>query len=384
MGASGLCASTFLYPRKAVTDPGVAWKLILIASFMVLSNVLLAQFFLIDDRLYSDASIPIVSMAGYLIGGLLVGFGTRLANGCTTGHGICGMARLSKRSFMAVGAFMFAAVGTANLVAPDFEAIAEYTAFLRTDKPYALFNRYVGIAVTAPILLASLYALYNLRKACHSINCGKEESASPDQEVDPEQGVATNNDAKEDATPESSEPELEVEPKVTATKKTPNRNERVNILDGANKIKPAILSGLLFATGLAVSGMVLPSKLIGFLNLWLLKHGTWDPTLMTVMAGGSIVSWISYQFVSGHGIISNSYAMSCPSRSSTFAIPDNKTIDFQLIFGSLCFGAGWGVAGLCPGPAMFMAASGTVPVIAFWWPMFFVGTFIAQKIKDRS
>jgi uncharacterized membrane protein YedE/YeeE len=407
LGASGLVSSTGLYPRKALTDPGVAWKLFLISIFMVLSNTVLADHFTNDTRLFNDPSIPIVSMAGYLIGGFFVGFGTRLGNGCTTGHGICGMARLSKRSFSAVATFMGAAIATANLVAPDNAALAKYTAFLRTDTPFELVNKWIGFGVIAPIVLASGYALYNLRKAYQLINdteapekrAGGVEGAMDDmdlQEIDynddeeqQQQEAATPNGEKTSLpTPQSNyqaaKDTLEVEPKFTSKKKMPNRQERVNIMDGVSKLKPAAVAGFTFSTGLALSGMVMPSKILGFLNLFLLEKGTWDPTLIMVMAGGSVVSWISYQFVSGYGVIRNSYAMECPRRSSSFAIPTNKNIDAQLIVGSMCFGIGWGTAGLCPGPAMYLAASGAVPIIAFWWPTFFLGAYIAQKIKDRS
>ncbi|CAJ1953909.1 unnamed protein product [Cylindrotheca closterium] len=371
LGASGLVSSTGLYPRKALTDPGVAWKLFLISIFMVVSNTILADHFTTDERYFNDPSIPIISMAGYLVGGFFVGFGTRLGNGCTTGHGICGMARLSKRSFSAVATFMASAVATANLVAPDNSVFAKYTSFLRTDKPFELFNRWIGVGVVAPIVLASGYALYNLRKSYLVIKASEEKSTTIDEEtVLPAAGSSY----------QTSGDSLEVEPKS----KMPNRNERMNIMDGVSKLKPAAVAGVTFSTGLALSGMVKPSKIIGFLNLFLIEKGTWDPTLIMVMAGGSIVSWISYQFVSGHGVIQNSYAMECPRRSSGFSIPTNKNIDSQLIVGSACFGIGWGVAGLCPGPAMFLAASGTVPILAFWWPTFFVGAYLAQQIKDRS
>ena len=258
------------------------------------------------------------------------------------------MARLSKRSFAAVAVFMGGAVGTANLVAPDFAAVAKYTAFLRTDKPYNLFNRWIGLGVSAPIVLASLIALYNLRKAYLNIKdlVGDEKSVPAaevpternEEEADPEQGVANEETNAEETQPAAES--LEVEPKFIDQKKVPNRNERRLILDGVNKVKPAGLAGILFASGLAVSGMTLPSKIMGFLNLFLLEKKTWDPTLMMVMAGGSIISWISYQFVSGHGMIKWSYTMECPSRSSSFAIPTKKNIDVPLIVGSFCFGIG--------------------------------------------
>ena len=75
------------------------------------------------------------------------------------------------------------------------------------------------------------------------------------------------------------------------------------------KLAPAALASAVFAVGLAVSGMVLPSKVLGFLNLFLLAEGTYDPTLLMVMVAGCIISFVSYQFVKPFGLLSNSYAL---------------------------------------------------------------------------
>lgn len=409
LGASGLVSSTGLYPKKALTDPTVAWKIFLIAIFMLLSNTVLGAYFTDDVRLGIDPSIPVVGTVGYLIGGFFVGFGTRLGNGCTTGHGICGMARLSKRSFASVVVFMLSAIATANVVAPDNKAFSSGTAFLRTDKVPELFNRWIGFGVTMPIVLGAIVALYNLRKAYTLVTAQPTEiretgttvqAASTDTFMIPSIDVERSGKTDSLETPEgsdSSDVENQVQdqqPKAVESdsdeivvehkRKRPNRAERVRIIDGVGKLKPAAIAGVIFAVGLALSGMVNPSKILGFLNFFLIAKGTYDPTLLTVMVGGSIVSWISYQFVSGWGIIKHSYTMECPRRSSEFSIPNNQNIDWMLLVGALCFGIGWGVGGLCPGPAMFLAASGAVPVILFWWPLFFIGAFLAQKIKDRS
>lgn len=77
---------------------------------------------------------------------------------------------------------------------------------------------------------------------------------------------------------------------------TVEKDEHTN---NKRKIIPAILSGAFFSVGLVVSQMSIPSKIYGFLNVGLMKKGTWDPTLMCVMGGGLIVSFISYQWVKG-------------------------------------------------------------------------------------
>eukprot|EP00980_Cylindrotheca_fusiformis_P021131 scaffold8114_cov126-Cylindrotheca_fusiformis.AAC.17 len=363
LGASGLITAVTLFPKKALTDVSVAWKVLFMASFMLISNALLAGHFATDPRTGADANLAIASTYGYLVGGFFVGFGTKLGNGCTSGHGICGLARLSKRSFVAVASFMLSAIATASITAPDNSFTSEATAFLRTDTVPELFNQKLGLVVTAPLVLASVVALFNLWKAYKSLNVDHSDSA---------QKPLLDEKAKSKETTKPS------------TEKRPNRQERVAIQDGVGKLIPGMVAAVLFAAGLAVSGMVVPSKILGFLNPFLVQHGTWDPTLLMVMGGGSVFSWFSYQFVDGFGILSNKFTLSSPRDSSAFCIPTNTVIDFQLVFGATCFGIGWGIGGLCPGPALFLAAAGTAPIISYWWPTFLVGSYLAQKIKERN
>jgi uncharacterized membrane protein YedE/YeeE len=411
LGASGLISATLLFPRKALTDPSVAWKLLLLASLMLISNTILGSHFADDVRTREDPSLTIVSTYAYLVGGLLVGFGTKLGHGCTSGHGICGLARLSKRSFVSVITFMLAAISATTIVAPDNSAFSTSTAFLRAQKAPELVNQKLGLTVTVPLVLASIFALLNLWKAVRSLNEDEPSSSRRpllesnnnntetlnssdlDSNEDGENEEATANgkapaaDAQKppqqngEAKQASSKDTIEVEKKYSSNRRIPNRHERVAIQDGVGKLIPALVVGPLFALGLALSGMVIPSKILGFLNLFLVNQGTWDPTLLTVMASGSIFSWIAYQFVEGVGILSNKFALECPRGSSSFSIPTNTVVDFHLVGGALCFGAGWGIAGLCPGPALFLAASGTAPIIYFWWPTYIAGAFLAQTVQ---
>lgn len=96
----------------------------------------------------------------------------------------------------------------------------------------------------------------------------------------------------------------------------------------------ALASGLLFGLGLAVSGMVDPAVVLGFLDLGGLADGTWNPALAGVMGGAIPVSFILYRL------------------AGSKVPPPSKTIDRRLILGAAIFGLGWGAAGLCPGPAL--------------------------------
>lgn len=89
-----------------------------------------------------------------------------------------------------------------------------------------------------------------------------------------------------------------------ATKKPAiNSIAEIERMNSKKKFFPAALSGGLFAIGLAISGMCKPSKIYGFLDLSGIRRGTWDPTLLCVMASGMAVSMLGYQFVKGYGIL---------------------------------------------------------------------------------
>ncbi|MEO1168174.1 MAG: DUF6691 family protein [Pseudomonadota bacterium] len=101
----------------------------------------------------------------------------------------------------------------------------------------------------------------------------------------------------------------------------------------------ALASGTLFGAGLAISGMADPTRVRDFLDLF----GRWDPTLAFVMAGAILPMAIAWQI---------QRRRAAPLVSSEFSVPSTTKIDGKLVNGSLLFGVGWGVAGLCPGPAI--------------------------------
>src|SRR5579872_4600369 len=97
--------------------------------------------------------------------------------------------------------------------------------------------------------------------------------------------------------------------------------------------------GLIFGIGLCVSGMTHPGKVLGFLDL----AGGWDPSLALVMAGALAVGFVGF-----------SLAKRRPRDlfGAPLALPSSRSIDRPLIFGSVIFGIGWGLAGICPGPGL--------------------------------
>jgi hypothetical protein len=129
----------------------------------------------------------------------------------------------------------------------------------------------------------------------------------------------------------------------------------------------ALFCGTIFGIGLVISQMVNPAKVLGFLNVF----GEWDPSLAFVMIGALII------FSPLFHLFKNKEK---PIFSTSFSISENKEIDKRLIFGSILFGAGWGLAGLCPGPAISSIALLNISSVTFVFSMF-IGFYIASKIN---
>ena len=129
----------------------------------------------------------------------------------------------------------------------------------------------------------------------------------------------------------------------------------------------ALFCGTIFGIGLVISQMINPSKVLGFLNIF----GEWDPSLALVMVGALIISSPLFHLFKNK---------EKPIFSTSFSISENKEIDKRLIFGSILFGAGWGLAGLCPGPAISSIALLNISSVTFVFSMF-IGFYIASKIN---
>ena len=126
----------------------------------------------------------------------------------------------------------------------------------------------------------------------------------------------------------------------------------------------ALSCGTIFGIGLVISQMINPAKVLGFLNVF----GEWDPSLAFVMIGALIISSPLFHLFK---------KKEKPIFSINFSISENKEIDKKLIIGSILFGAGWGLAGLCPGPAISSIALFNVSSVTFVTAMF-VGFYVTK------
>lgn len=114
----------------------------------------------------------------------------------------------------------------------------------------------------------------------------------------------------------------------------------------------ALLAGLIFGLGLLLAGMANPTKVLGFLDL----AGAWDPSLALVMAGAIGVALLPFSWAKRH----SQALLGAPMQ-----LPNKRGLDRRLIIGSLVFGVGWGIAGICPGPALVLLLTGHWQALVF-------------------
>ena len=178
----------------------------------------------------------------------------KLGNGCTSGHGICGLARLSKRSLAAVVSFMATGILSASICGSGCP-MAKY---LRTSLESSALPSDEGRFISLTLTFWALWLIFPIFLIPESILEGTD--------------IFKDHEDKE---------------KINQKRKT----------------IASFLSASLFALGLAISGMTKSSKIYGFLNLQGFGNRTYDPTLLTVMGGGLIISFLSYQLVPGFSIL---------------------------------------------------------------------------------
>jgi len=123
------------------------------------------------------------------------------------------------------------------------------------------------------------------------------------------------------------------------------------------RIIAALIAGLVFGAGLVLSGMANPQKVLAFLDLGAMATGGWDPSLALVMAGALAIALPGFAVARGR---------QRPALADSFNWPTSTAIDKPLLLGSVLFGIGWGLAGICPGPALtLLVLDGSAGLVFF-------------------
>lgn len=128
--------------------------------------------------------------------------------------------------------------------------------------------------------------------------------------------------------------------------------------------------GLVFGTGIAVSGMINPDKILNFFDL----AGNWDPSLAFVMGGALVVTALGYRVA---------LRRPAPLLDSNFHLPTRRDIDLPLLGGAAIFGAGWGITGFCPGGSIPALGLAQPKALLFVLAMAF-GIILSRSIRNRG
>lgn len=136
------------------------------------------------------------------------------------------------------------------------------------------------------------------------------------------------------------------------------------------KLLSALISGVLFGLGIALSGMINPAKVLNFFDI----AGTWDPSLIFVMGGGLATALVGYRLVFG--------ARARPLFETDYKLPSARDIDARLVGGSALFGVGWGIAGFCPGGAVPALGLGYSETLYFTAAM--IGGIVLARLINTS
>jgi uncharacterized membrane protein YedE/YeeE len=131
------------------------------------------------------------------------------------------------------------------------------------------------------------------------------------------------------------------------------------------QVAAALASGIVFGFGLSLSGMLNPSRVQGFLDIF----GAWDPSLAFVLGGAVLVAFVGVQVMK---------RMRHPAFDDSFHVPVNNRIDAPLVVGSALFGLGWGIGGFCPGPAMAALMIGLPETVVF-----VIAMLVGMTLHDR-
>ena len=281
---------------------------------------------------------PMVSVGRAVASGALVGAGAAMGNGCTSGHGICGNALLSPRSMMYTGVFMVVGFLSATLFDTNAAlGVAPSSAIAHLSVPSAATLS--AWAAFAAFAVAAFAALGFLASNVAGAPAGAKATAEDEESL---VGAAG-----------------------TPAAKLTSRQRLVNVLADA-------LVGFVFGVGLVVSGMVHPVKVSGFLSA---MAPSWDPSLALVMGGALALCAPGFYLVQK--------LQRAPTCAAGFQIPQNKNVDAKLVTGGVLFGAGWGLGGICPGPAIVSMAMVPSPALAAWVASMVVGMYVNKRVLSK-
>lgn len=271
---------------------------------------------------FSSSTLDLLSTPRLVLAAFLVGFGTTLGQGCTSGHGLCGLSRFSKRSILAVIIFMITAMlsatisSTASIFKHDHDNNSKFS-FPPTEynlPSHSMLSK-----------MKSLFAFTLFIPAILAVIC------------------------------------------KLLCKNDENHTKTYSIV---HALISSVL-GFCFAAGLAISEMVNPAKTIGFLDL---DMTSWDPSLLFVFVGALPISIPMFQLL---------MKGQKPILANRHFLPTSTDLTSRLAIGSAIFGIGWGLVGVCPGPAfVYLGAFPLSKHALLYCSVLALGNIVAKRVVE--
>ncbi|GAA5843097.1 hypothetical protein JCM3766R1_005236 [Sporobolomyces carnicolor] len=318
LGCSGVTHSTLEHVVRTTLnnssssssreEEGQAWKVAsvlgLVAGGIALSHCRGALELVVGQPIF-DHPATAVSLVGLLrpiLAGFAVGLGTKLAKGCTSGHFLIGFARLSKRSIAATLTFF----PTALLTARSIPYPSTNTTDLRVVGGVARLDLSQLTPEVAALVVVPFATLFLLDRIF----------------------LTTTRTTSKTTT-------------TTTTTTTTRRRRRIAL------VVEAFTLSFVFSIGLALTGMLRPSKVLSFFYVPIASSSLlppWDPSLAFVALGGLVPNFVAWTSSIRH--------QTKPTKRDTWDVPTSTKVDLKLLSGSVLFGIGWGLMGICPGPML--------------------------------
>lgn len=270
---------------------------------------------------FSSPNLDLISTPRLVISAFLVGFGTTLGQGCTSGHGLCGLSRFSKRSILAVVIFMTTAMLSATIssTASIFKHHHNHSSFSFSSIEYHIPSH----SMRSKMKLLFTFTLFT--PAILAVIC-----------------------------------------KLLCK----NDENHTRIHNAIHSLISSVL-GFCFAAGLAVSEMVNPAKTVGFLDL---DKTSWDPSLLFVFVGALPISIPMFQWL---------MKGQKPMLAKQHFLPTSTDLTSRLTIGSAIFGVGWGLVGACPGPAfVYLGAFPFSYHALLYCTMLALGNMAARRVVE--
>jgi uncharacterized membrane protein YedE/YeeE len=295
--------SGILFGVVTPQNEGFFWKISFLTGLLFASN----YFYLFDSSYFESFSNfkDNFSLIGFLISGFLVGFGTKLGNGCTSGHGVCGIPRLSKRSILACLVFCCLGSVIANLsfLYPNFLTKIGDSDFIGEKFVVGDDLKKIFMIVYTSITIILFGVVIFMKKKISDFLI-------------------------------------------------------------------SYLTGIIFSSGLVISGMVKRSKVINFLKF----SSEWDPSLLIVLLTAVGINLLLFYLII--------QVKKTPVFGQKMELPTKINIDWPLVIGSGIFGLGWGLSGLCPGPLLANILNYS-PYTLFFLVTLVMGQFMAVFVENR-